>query len=135
MDDSTQLDKYQATPCEKKLLEVLLNPECRFFTVTKICKEAGINRQTYYNAFDKPGFVEYYHDSSIDFVKQSVGPIITAFTKMAVGGSFQHGKILLEMAKLHKDSVDVNSRNLNLDTTDPKEAAQAYAELVKRTER
>jgi hypothetical protein len=103
------------TRSERALLEVLLNPENRMKSVANICKIAKIDRSTYYRAFQKPDFVEIYKQQAIDLVKQSVAPIINTFIREAQRGSFQHGKILLEMAGVYSEnlklSADVNVNN------------------------
>jgi len=103
------------TKSERALLEVLLNPENRMKSVADICKIAKIDRSTYYRAFQKPDFVEIYKQQAIDLVKQSVAPIINTFIREAQRGSFQHGKILLEMAGVYSEnlklSADVNVNN------------------------
>ena len=97
------LTGYKPTPSEEKLLEVLLNPQHRMKSITDICKIAEISRTTYYEAFSKPQFVEIYKQRSIELVKQQVAPVINAFVQEAKRGSFQHGKVLLEMADLYSE--------------------------------
>jgi hypothetical protein len=97
--------EYKLTECEEKLIEALLNPENRMKTTKDLCQSIGISRDTYYEAFKKPGFVEIYKQSSKELVNRSVGPIVSAFIKEAARGSFQHGKVLLEMADLYSERV------------------------------
>jgi predicted DNA-binding transcriptional regulator AlpA len=109
MSKETKKDKYKPTQAAKKLLEVLLNPECRFLNKTEVCKKARIRRSTYYVLFNNPRFVQYYKTKAKDLVAQAVGPVIGAFVKEAKAGSFQHGKVILEMMDLH---VDVKKHQL-----------------------
>lgn len=95
------------TEKEKSLLEVLLNPENRMKSITDICKLAKCTRPVYYEAFSKPEFVKIYNQYSTDLVKQSVASVINTFIREAQRGSFQHGKILLEMAGLYTDKVEI----------------------------
>lgn len=106
---------YTPTEKEKNLLEVLLNPDYRMKSVTDICKAAKCSRNIYYNAFEKPGFTELYKKQSVDLVKQSIAPIINTFIREAQRGSFQHGKVLLEMAGIYSEKSDV-SLSGSLDT-------------------
>lgn len=108
MGDLQNLTKYEPTEKEKNLLEVLLSPENRMKSITDICKLAKCSRPVYYEAFSKPGFVELYKGQSTDLVKQSVAPIINTFIREAQRGSFQHGKILLEMAGVYAEKSDIN---------------------------
>jgi hypothetical protein len=98
---------YEPTEKEKNLLEVLINPDYRMKSITDICKAAKCTRNIYYNAFEKPGFVEEYNRRSANLVKQSVGSVINTFIREAQRGSFQHGKVLLEMAGLYTENSKV----------------------------
>lgn len=103
---------YKPTEKEKNLLEVLLNPEYRMKSITDICKAAKCSRNIYYDAFAKPEFVELYKQYSNDLVKQSVAPVINAFIREAQRGSFNHGKMLLEMAGMYTDKSEVEIKSL-----------------------
>ena len=96
------------TEGEQKLLEVLLNPENRMKSITDICNTAGMSRQTYYRAFSKPEFSAVYKEKAKELVKQSVVPVINTFIREAQRGSFQHGKVILEMADMYADKVSVS---------------------------
>ena len=130
MKDKTKSNEYEPTNAEKKLLSILFNPEHRFASITKTCELAGVSRNSYYDAFDKPEFVGYYKKKARDIVDQAVMPVINTFKKMAIAGSFQHGKALLDMAKM-SEPIRIQAMNFNFDTDDPKEAQRAYAELIK----
>jgi hypothetical protein len=97
------LTDYQLTDKEKILLEILLNPEHRTKSVTDICKIANCSRPTYYDAMEKPGFMAIYEQKTKDLIKQAVGPVINTFVREALRGSFQHGKVILEMAGLYSE--------------------------------
>jgi hypothetical protein len=105
--DLQNLTDYKPTEKEKNLLEVLLNPENRMKSITDICKLAKCSRPVYYEAFTKDGFVELYKRSSQDLVKQSVAPVLNTFIREAKRGSFQHGKVLLEMAGVYSDKLEL----------------------------
>jgi hypothetical protein len=105
--DLQNLTDYKPTEKEKNLLEVLLNPENRMKSITDICKLAKCTRPVYYEAFTKDGFVELYKRSSQDLVKQSVAPVLNTFIREAQRGSFQHGKVLLEMAGVYSDKLEL----------------------------
>jgi len=91
------LTEYNPTKSEQKLLEVLMNPANRMKSATDVCQIAGISRETYYAAF--------YKDMSLKVVKAAVAPVINAFVREAQRGSFQHGKILLEMADMYAEKT------------------------------
>lgn len=98
---------YEPTEKEKNLLEVLINPDYRMKSITDICRAAKCTRNIYYNAFEKPGFVELYKQYTTNLVKQSVASVINTFIREAQRGSFQHGKVLLEMAGLYTDKIEI----------------------------
>lgn len=106
---------YELTEKEKALLEILINPDYRMKSITDICKAAKCSRNIYYNAFSKPEFVEIYKQKSMDMVKQSVAPVLNTFIREAQRGSFQHGKVLLEMAGIYieKQRLD-HGGNINI---------------------
>ena len=94
---------YIATACERKILDALLDPANKYKTVTELCRVADVSRDVYYDAFKKPEFQAYYRYLTLELVKQSVAPVINTFIKEATRGSFQHGKVLLEMAELYQE--------------------------------
>lgn len=101
------LTNYEPTEKEKNLLEVLINPDYRMKSITDICKAAKCSRNIYYDAFAKPEFIEEYNRRSANLIKQSVGSVINTFIREAQRGSFQHGKVLLEMAGLYIENAKV----------------------------
>ncbi|CAK7069895.1 phBC6A51 family helix-turn-helix protein [Tissierella sp.] len=107
MDSLQNFTNTNLTDKEKNLLEVLINPENRMKSITDICKLAKCSRPVYYEAFAKPEFVETYKQYSVDLVKQSVASVINTFIREAQRGSFPHGKVLLEMAGLYTDKLDL----------------------------
>lgn len=115
MDTKQNLTKYELTEKEKALLEVLINPDYRMKSITDICKIAKCSRSTYYEAFSKPHFVEIYKQQSMDMVKQSVASVLNTFVREAQRGSFQHGKVLLEMAGIYTEKQHLDhGGNINI---------------------
>ncbi len=94
---------YKPTAAEKRLLEVLLNPENRWKSITAICDIAKCSRKAYYRAFAKPAFTAYYKEESRRLVEREIAPLVHTFVQQAKGGSFQHGKVLLEMADMYQE--------------------------------
>jgi hypothetical protein len=101
------------TEKENILLEVLMNPEYRMKSITDICSIAKCDRATYYRAFAKQEFTEAYNSKSKELIKQCVAPVINTFIREAQRGSFQHGKIILEMSGLYVEKQQVTSDNTN----------------------
>jgi hypothetical protein len=100
-----KVTEYNPSRAEKRLVETLLDPSNRTKTITEICKLAKCSRQKYYKAFINPGFVEYYKQESKRLANKYLGPVMNAFAKEAARGSYQHGKVLLEMAGAYKETV------------------------------
>lgn len=107
-------NERKLTKAEHSILEAMLNPENRMKNVADICKIAKVDRSTYYRAFQKPDFIETYKELSESLVKQSIAPVINAFVREAKRGSFQHGKVLLEMAGLYNKKDDDDTKTINL---------------------
>lgn len=105
MDEMEQNRTYMPTKAEEKLLEVLVNPENKDKTVSEICALANIGRRTYYDIFKKTEFVNYYQQLSFELVKQAVMPVINSVAKEAKAGSFQHSKMILEMAQMYTEKI------------------------------
>jgi hypothetical protein len=91
------------TESEQKLLEVLTNPDYRMKSIKELCLIAQISRATYYRAFEKPEFQALYKAQSRALVDQSIAPVLNTFVREALRGSFQHGKVILEMAGLYSE--------------------------------
>lgn len=108
-DLQTQTD-YLPSDTERKILDALLDPTNKYKNVTDLCQAAGCSRQAYYDAFKRPGFGDLYRKLTLDLVKQSVAPVVNTFIKEATRGSFQHGKVLLEMAELYQEG-GMNQQN------------------------
>lgn len=102
---SEKVVEYRPTKAESAILEALLNPANRLKTITELCDMLGITTRTYQRAFKKREFLELYNEMSMDMVRQHVGPVINAFLKEAKRGSFQHGKVLLEMAGVYSETT------------------------------
>lgn len=128
------------TKKEQELLELLLNPQHRTKTVTEICKLADCSRTVYYKAFQKPEFKQKYEDEAKELVKQAIGPVVNTFIREALRGSFQHGKVILEMAGIYSEKsslditvdvvVDRRKRLLELLETPHKQAIDADYEVL-----
>ena len=99
--------EYNPTGKEKILLEVLLNPKNRTRTITDICRIAECDRMTYYRAFEKPGFKELYKKKSKEYIDQNIGQVVAAFVNEAKRGSYNHGKVILEMSGLYTEKQKI----------------------------
>lgn len=102
---ATQGNKYLATPCEQKLLEVLCKPNSLGKSITDICGEAGVDRGVYYDAIKKEGFFEYRNQLLMDIIKTNVGDIIQATLKYGRDNpkNSKDREMILKMAGIYED--------------------------------
>jgi hypothetical protein len=97
------------TPKEKLLMEALLDPRNKGLTVEAFCKKAGIGKTRYYECIADQKFVEEYKQRALELAHHSIGPVINAFIEQATqNGSYQHGKVLLEMTGMHNDKMSLS---------------------------
>jgi len=92
--------EYKPTRTERKLIEVMIQPENRFKSVTELCEIAKCSRKAFYEAHKKPEFVKLVKEESRGLAYRYVLPTITAFGREAARGSHPHGVTILEMAGL-----------------------------------
>jgi len=108
--DGQELTKFVPSPTQLKLLEVLMNPESRLWNITEICLKADISRQTYYNYYDDPAFVDHVMKESMKLVKAAVPSTINAAIRQAQRGESTHTKIILGMAGLYSDKHEITGK-------------------------
>jgi hypothetical protein len=99
---------YEMTDAEQKLLEALLNPDYRMKSITELCNVAKISRMAYYRAMGKPEFKALYKQKTKELVENSIAPVLNTFVREALRGSFQHGKVILEMAGLYSEKTQID---------------------------
>lgn len=103
----TKGDVYRPTPAEKRLLEVLINPENIGKSVTKLCNLANVSRNKYYDAMKKKPFQELVKDTTLELVKGKIGDVLNATYIYSLDEKgHQDRKLLLTMAGLYKDKQE-----------------------------
>lgn len=104
----TNLNGYEPTAAETKLLEVLSNPENATKSITDICNQAGVTRKTYYALMKKPEFVNYKNEMIKELLNGKISNVLNATYKFAVSDSkcAQDRKILLSMSGLYTDKQE-----------------------------
>ena len=101
----TETDKYSPTPAEVRILEVSLNPEHAGKNVTEKCRVAKVSRDTWYEAFKKPGFKNLVNKTSVDLVRDGLGDAVAALRKAASNPSPKANpdrRLLFELAGVSK---------------------------------
>ncbi|MGM0124695.1 hypothetical protein IGI37_002089 [Enterococcus sp. AZ194] len=113
--NGTESDKYKLTAAEKKLFEVLVNPEHIGKTVTELCNLARISRNKYYDAMKKEGFVTLVNDTTMDLIKGKASDVLNAAYKYALKEKgHQDRKMLLTIAGIYADKQEIeHSGNIN----------------------
>ena len=108
--DVTKGNIYKPTTAEKKLLEVLINPENAGKTVTDICNLANVSRRKYYEAMGKEEFSNLVNETTMDLVTAKAGSVLNAAYKYAMKEKgFQDRKMILTIAGIY---VDKSQREL-----------------------
>ena len=103
-------DKYRPTQAEKKLLEVLVNPENVGKSVTELCNLAEVSRNTYYKAMKNEEFRDFVTNTTVELVMGKVGDVVNATYKHALGErGHQDRKLLLTMAGLYAEKQEIEN--------------------------
>lgn len=112
-------DRYKPTLAEKKLLEVLINPNSVNLSVTELCNQAGVSRNKYYEAMKKEGFTTLVTQITMDLLKGKVSNVLNATYKYSLEEKgHQDRKMLLTMLDLYKDKTETeHSGSLELSNT------------------
>jgi hypothetical protein len=107
---ATETNKYEPTPAEKRLLEVLQNPEYFNKSVAEKCRLADVDRSHYYTIMSKPEFCDYYNNEIKANLKAGIGEVIQATKNFGIRfpGNHQDRKILLEMAGAYTEKQEVS---------------------------
>lgn len=103
----TKTSIYKPTVAEKKLLEVLINPEHLGKNVTELCNLANVSRNKYYDAMKKEAFQELVKSTTLELVKAKIGDVLNATYIYSLGEKgHQDRKLLLTMAGLYADKQE-----------------------------
>lgn len=104
MSKVTKSAKYKPTTAEKKLLEVLVNPDFSGKSITEICKEANVSRKKYYDAMSKEPFIALVNQITMDLIKGKASDVINATFKYAMTAKgHQDRKLILSIAGVIAD--------------------------------
>lgn len=123
----TKNDKYKPTAAEKKLLEVLINPEHVGKSVQELCNLAKVSRNKYYDAMKKESFVALVNNITMDLIKGKAADVLNATYKYALTEKgHQDRKMILTIAGVYAEKTEtkvtgemnVNSNPLSELTTD-----------------
>lgn len=94
--------KPTLTEAGEKLLNVMVDPQRRTWSVSKICRAAGISRDSFYRLFKNQDFIQLYFERCKIACVSWAHPVINAMANAAINGDVAAGKILLEMAGMYQ---------------------------------
>ncbi len=105
MEKEQNRTEYEPTAAEKRLLDVLINPENRRKTVVDICALADIGRTTYYEIIAKEEFEKLKRKWVNKLISSNTLQVIHANTREALRGSAPHIKMHLEIDGVYKEKI------------------------------
>lgn len=108
------MNKYKPTEKEQSFLKVLMNPENMNLTVREKAAKANVSTRTFYNYLDKPEVMNLYRELMLKEIALDARGMIRVATKEAMKGSFQHFKMLMEMAGLHSNKLEINKNETHV---------------------
>lgn len=107
----TKIDNKGMYPAVKgkkrKFAELLVNPD-NVLSISEMCKEIGVSRQTFYNwqqEADFRGYVNWLIDSYTD---SELANIWKALIKKAVSGDVSAQKLYMELKNKYKQQVNLD---------------------------
>ncbi|MGG5372847.1 phBC6A51 family helix-turn-helix protein [Enterococcus sp. AZ196] len=136
-EDLTNANRYKPTPAEKKLLEILINPEYIGKSVTDICKAATISRFKYYEAMKNEEFTKLVNEITMDLIKGKASDVLNASYKYALTEKgHQDRKMILTIAGIYTDKQDIkHSGGVDIRKQYEEMSDEELEELVKRYEK
>ena len=133
----TKANRYKPTAAEKKLLEVLINPDNLGKPVQELCSLAKIGRTKYYDAMSKDGFVDLVNETTMDLIKGKASDVLNATYKYALTEKgHQDRKMILTIAGIYADKQELkHSGGVDIRKQYEKMSDEELEELVKRYEK
>lgn len=122
-DYMTKNDEYKPTAAEKRLLEVLINPDNVGSSVTELCNLANVSRNKYYEAMKKVEFATLVNNMTMELIKGKAASVLNASFKYALEKKgYQDRKLILTIAGIYVDKsqteitggIEVNNPFKNL---------------------
>lgn len=103
----TKENEYKPTAAEKKLLEVLINPDNLGKSVQELCSLAKIGKTKYYDAMGKSDFSALVNKTTMDLIKGKASDVLNASYKYALTEKgHQDRKMILTIAGLYVDKKE-----------------------------
>jgi len=107
---------YDLTPAEKRLIEVLINPEHMGKNIKDLCNLANVSRNKYYESMRKDYFKRILRETSVDLVESKINDILNATYRYALDkNGHQDRKLLLTMAGLNADRLTIEKTKAEIE--------------------
>ena len=119
------------TLSDRKLLEYLCLPDAKFESVNQICANVGIERSTYYAAFNNQAFRDLLKKRSIDLYVKAAPKIAKVAEERALNGDPKWAAILLELAD-YKTAQPANVVNIAQPVNLPADLQTALEQAVNK---
>lgn len=124
---------YRPTKAEKKLLEVLINPENAGCTVAELCRLADISKARYYRIVRKKEYMELVNQMTKDLIGDRIYDVLNSTYVYSLDSKGHNDrKLLLQMYGLFAEKTEVNlsgSVETNIKSLSEEELALKVQEL------
>jgi hypothetical protein len=101
------LSEKKLTAGEKKLLAAVVKCGQNYLTAGSLAKEAGVSIKFVCEQLKDPEFRAMFTELVCSSLVAETPAILHTFAKLGKEGSFQHGKLILEIAGVHQDKQRV----------------------------
>lgn len=129
----TRASAYTPTNVETKILKALATAGGGRMTMTELAAKVGASPDTIYNRLQNQGFRDIFIETLRNSLAGEVPQVLRAFIDAAVAGSFQHGKMVLELAGMHKEESTINLNAQIRDGEQPFKDAEQRQEFLSST--
>lgn len=130
------MDVKSISAKERKLLAAALKCGEQRLTVKALAEEAGVKSAFVHEKLKNPEFRQLFIEAIQTGITAETPAILHTFAQAAKEGSFQHGKLILELTGVHQDKqkVDISAKiehNESLFKSDEERQAFLSATLSK----
>lgn len=99
--------KSEITELEQNILKTAAQLEGKRFTIEEIADKVGCSPLTIHKRLQDEEFRELFLDTLKNSLSAEVPEVLNSFVERAKGGSFKHGKLVLEIAGVYKEKKEI----------------------------
>lgn len=128
-------EKYSLTKTEREILMAAgeASPE-KGLSVEAISEKTGISQDRIYEKLQRNEFRELFLEALTNSLAAEVPSILHAFVQQGKSGSFNHGKLLLEITGVYKEKKEIKNRHmLSSDNENPFKDESERKDFVRQT--